>query len=61
MCRFGTLSSAALMGTALCMAALAEARITRIEIQHTQSPPFGGETFKVGAYERLSGRAYLGF
>lgn len=38
---------------------LAEARITRIDIISTQSPTFEGRTFgRVGAYEKLRGKAY---
>ena len=37
----------------------AEARITRIEIQKTDSPTFEGAAFgNTGQYEKLSGRAY---
>ena len=38
---------------------IAEARITRIEITHVESPTFEGRTFgKVGPYEKLRGKAY---
>ena len=40
-------------------ASLAEARITRIDITSVESPTFEGRTFgKVGAYEKLRGKAY---
>jgi len=40
-------------------AGLAEARITRIEINSVESPTFEGRTFgHVGAYEKLRGKAY---
>jgi len=39
--------------------AVAEARITRIEITQTESPTFGGASFgEVGPYEKLIGRAF---
>src|SRR5512140_1107201 len=42
-----------------CLSAVAEARITRIEITQTESPTFGGASFgAVGAYEKLIGRAF---
>src|SRR5512140_1106918 len=42
-----------------CLSAVAEARITRIEITQTESPTFGGASFgAVGPYEKLIGRAF---
>ena len=39
--------------------AITEARITRIEITHVESPTFEGRRFgKVGPYEKLRGKAY---
>src|SRR5438093_8397867 len=52
--------TAALSGVAAIAlaSASAEARITRIEITKTE-PAFAGQTFgAVGAYERLTGKAY---
>jgi len=50
---------AALLGVAAGSMRLAEAEITRIEITSVESPTFGGLTFgRVGAYEKLHGRAY---
>jgi hypothetical protein len=41
------------------MPAIAQARITRIEITQTESPTFGGASFgDVGRYEKLVGRAF---
>ncbi len=41
------------------ISAVAEARITRIEITQTESPTFGGASFgEAGAYEKLMGRAF---
>jgi Alpha/beta hydrolase domain len=41
------------------LTAVAEARITRIEITQTESPAFGGASFgAVGPYEKLIGRAF---
>jgi len=41
------------------ISAVAEARITRIEITQTESPTFGGASFgEVGTYEKLIGRAF---
>src|SRR5262249_43133519 len=40
-------------------AAIADARVTRILIQHRESPAFRGQSFgKAGVYETLSGRFY---
>src|SRR5579862_8453233 len=51
-----------LYSACLCIAALlapAHARITRIVIEHRDSPAYKGESFgDAGRYERLSGRAY---
>jgi hypothetical protein len=53
---------ASLMGAAAAavgLAAPADARITRIEINKVESPAYAGATFgAVGAYERLDGTAY---
>jgi hypothetical protein len=51
---------AAGIGCAMSLApALADARITRIEITQTESPTFGGASFgEVGQYEKLVGRAF---
>src|SRR5215475_12750994 len=47
-----------IVATAALAVAPAEARITRIEITKTE-PAFAGQTFgAVGAYERLTGKAY---
>ena len=44
---------------ALAAPSLAEARITRIEINRIESPTFDGTSFgTVGQYEKLVGRAY---
>jgi hypothetical protein len=56
----GLIRTAALSGVAAVAlaSASAEARITRIEISKTE-PAFAGQTFgEVGAYERLTGKAY---
>ncbi len=53
--------AALLLTTAAGLAApgVAEARITRIQITHVESPTFEGASFgAVGQYERLDGRAY---
>jgi hypothetical protein len=58
---FKSKTSTAVAGciVAVFIATAAQARITRIEIQQTESPTFSGTTFAgVGAYEKLSGRAY---
>ncbi len=48
-----------LAGFLLLGALTLTARVTRIVIEETQSPAYGGRTFgSVGAYERLMGRAY---
>jgi hypothetical protein len=45
--------------SALIVAAPAQARVTRIVINGTQSPAFGGYAWPgVGQYERISGKAY---
>src|SRR5215475_10961265 len=47
-----------IVATAALATAAAEARITRVEITRTE-PAFAGQTFgAVGAYERLTGKAY---
>lgn len=49
---------AIISAAAILLTCAAEARITRIEIQKTE-PAFGGRSFDpVGAYERLTGKAY---
>lgn len=50
--------TAAISAAAVLVAGVAEARITRIEIQKTE-PAFGGRSFgPAGAYLRLTGKAY---
>ena len=45
--------------TLFALSAVAEARITRIEIAQIESPTFGGASFgAVGPYEKLVGRAF---
>lgn len=48
-----------LLLSSLLTGQIAQARIVRIEITNTQSPTFEGKAFgKVGAYEKLRGKAY---
>jgi hypothetical protein len=50
---------AAAIGALIGAPAIAQARITRIEITQTESPAFGGAAFgDVGMYEKLVGRAF---
>jgi hypothetical protein len=44
-------------GVALCGASSAQARVTQVVIEATESPTFGGKSFgAVGQYERISGQ-----
>src|SRR4051812_4843087 len=61
--RDGLMQGGSAIGLALGLAALsasgAEARITKIEITKVEKPTFEGASFgTVGAYEKLTGRAY---
>src|SRR5262245_24287948 len=52
------ITALSIVATAALATAAAEARITRVEITRTE-PAFAGQTFgAVGAYERLTGKAY---
>jgi hypothetical protein len=54
-----TLLAAGVGCAIVSLSAVAEARITRIEITQTESPTFGGASFgAVGPYEKLIGRAF---
>jgi hypothetical protein len=48
-----------IIGLALALPGLAQARVTRLEITRVESPTFDGTSFgTVGQYEKLVGRAY---
>ena len=48
-----------LLPTILLIVSSAQARVTRIVVEHRESPAYKGQTFKdAGAYERLIGHAY---